>query len=74
MKAAKSSSGLPIILQIISDAQQIPEVAFTGDTTIAFLDLPGADLALKAKLLIMELTYLHDIVTPDGAKVCEINM
>ena len=47
------------------------EVAFTGDTTVEFLDSEDAEAALTAKLLIMELTYLDDTATPEQAKVSE---
>lgn len=57
-------------VQEIQDVHVVPEVAFTGDTTIEFLECDGADSALSAKLLIMELTYLEDTFTPEEAQVC----
>ena len=40
-------------LQVIEDYIRAPEVAFTGDTTIEFLESPIADQILNAKLLII---------------------
>ena len=48
------------------------EVAFTGDTTIDFLDSESSESALQAKLLILELTYLDDILSPEQAKVVRV--
>ncbi|KAD4888940.1 hypothetical protein E3N88_21013 [Mikania micrantha] len=45
-----------------------PEVAFTGDTTSDFIvDSNNADV-LKAKVLIMESTYVEDTMTVDNAR------
>ena len=59
------------VLQEIQDTHCVAEIAFTGDTTLEFLDGENAEAALTAKLLIMELTYLDDTSTPEQAKVCE---
>ena len=48
---------------------QVPEVAFTGDTSAEFLSLPSTAEALRAKLLIMEMTYVDDSVTVEKAVV-----
>lgn len=45
------------------------ESAFTGDTSAAFLTAPGSKDALKAKLLIMEATFLDDDVSLEHAQV-----
>jgi len=59
-------------MQEIQDTLTVAEVAFTGDTTIEFLRGGDASmqLALTAKLLIMELTFLDDTVTVEKARVC----
>ncbi|CAD7702317.1 unnamed protein product [Ostreobium quekettii] len=51
----------------IADTVEIAEVAFTGDTTADFLSLSTSADALKAKLLIMEMTYVDDSVTVEKA-------
>lgn len=51
-----------------SEMVQVPEVAFTGDTTIDFVKDPANHAALNAKLLIMECTFMDDAVDQDGAK------
>jgi len=58
----------------IQDTLTVAEVAFTGDTTIEFLRGGDASmqLALTAKLLIMELTFLDDTVTVEKARTCVI--
>jgi hypothetical protein len=45
----------------------VPEIAFTADTTAAFLETnsPVLEDALKARLLIMEMTFVDDSVTVD---------
>lgn len=47
---------------------QVSEVAFTGDTTIAFVKDPANAPALHARLLIMECTFLDDAVDQEGAQ------
>ncbi|GMH21935.1 hypothetical protein Nepgr_023778 [Nepenthes gracilis] len=45
-----------------------PEIAFTGDTTADFLvDLANAD-ALRARILVMECTFIDDTMTVDHAR------
>ena len=46
-----------------------PEVAFTGDTTVDFITDPANEEVLRAKLLIMECTFLDDEMSPEDAKV-----
>jgi ribonuclease Z len=46
----------------------VPEVAFTGDTTAECFDNPGMDDVFKAKLLIVEMTFLDDTVTVEHAR------
>lgn len=50
------------------DEVEVPEVAFTGDTTVEFLTLDGCADALRARLLILELTFLDDDVTLQHAQ------
>lgn len=46
-------------------ALQTPEVAFTGDTTAEFLDrATGNEDFFKARLLIIEMSFIDDTVTP----------
>jgi hypothetical protein len=40
----------------ISNVEEVPEVAFTGDTTATWIVNPNNAAALKAKLLFMEVT------------------
>ncbi|KAG2433049.1 hypothetical protein HXX76_008776 [Chlamydomonas incerta] len=55
----------------VSETHQVPEIAFTGDTTSAFLDAetnPTLEDALKAKVLCIEMTFLGDDVTVEEAR------
>lgn len=47
---------------------QVVEVAFTGDTCIDFVDIEANAPVFTAKLLVMELTFLDDAVSREGAK------
>ena len=47
---------------------EVPEVAFTGDTSSEFITRPGNEDVLRARLLIMELTFLADDVTVEHAR------
>ncbi|KAK9836986.1 hypothetical protein WJX81_004421 [Elliptochloris bilobata] len=47
---------------------EAPEVAFTGDTSAEFILHPGNEDVLRARLLIMELTFLDDEVTVEHAR------
>ena len=54
----------------MTDTVEVPEVAFTGDTTSDWItnasgDPVAAD-ALRAKLLICECTFVDDSVTPEA--------
>ena len=55
--------------QEVTQLVEMPEVAFTGDTSSGFLTQPGSADALRARLLIMELTFLDDEVTIEHAQV-----
>lgn len=55
--------------QEVTRLVEVPEVAFTGDTSSGFLARPGSADALRARLLIMELTFLDDDVTVKHAQV-----
>jgi len=48
--------------------QQVPEIAFTGDTTADWITHPDNADVLKAKVLIMEVTFLDDTRTPEDAR------
>ena len=55
-------------LQEVTEAKEAAEVAFTGDTTIDWIHEPSAAAALRAKLLIMEVTFVDDGVSPAAAR------
>ena len=52
---------------------QTPEIAFTSDTTADFLlnENPVVADALKARLLIIEMTFIDDSVTVDEVRGCK---
>ncbi|KAI8469375.1 MAG: beta-lactamase-like protein [Monoraphidium minutum] len=53
----------------VTDTYQIPEVAFTGDTSGALFEDPSAPADLyKAKLLIVELTFVDESVSWEQAR------
>lgn len=52
----------------LQGAVQTPEVAFTGDTAIDFVTQPGNEDVLRARVLVMECTFMDDKVDQDGAK------
>ena len=56
-------------LQEVTSRVVVPEVAFTGDTTAEFITDPANAEVLKARLLIMECTFLDDFNTPEKARV-----
>ena len=60
---------LLVAVQEITQEVIVPEVAFTGDTTTDWISMPGNEEVLKAKLLIMELTFLDDSVSAELARV-----
>ena len=53
--------------EAVSDDISVAEVAFTGDTTAAWVHHPSAAGALGARLLIMECTFLCASVSPQDA-------
>ncbi|MEW5308789.1 MAG: hypothetical protein WDW38_000720 [Sanguina aurantia] len=54
----------------VTDTFEIPEIAFTGDTTADFLNEPGKMLedVLRARLLIIEMSFIDDDVTVEQAR------
>ena len=58
-----------MVLQEITSRTVAPEVAFTGDTTADFITDPANAEVLKARLLIMECTFLDDEMSVEGARV-----
>lgn len=52
----------------ITDTVISPEIAFTGDTRAEFIVDPNNADALKAKLLIMETTFVDDAMTVEHAR------
>lgn len=56
------------MLQEVTEATEAPEMAFTGDTTMDWIREPSAAAALRAKLLILEVTFVDDNVTTAGAR------
>lgn len=56
-------------MQEITHRIVVPELAFTGDTTVDFItDAANAEV-FKARLLIMECSFLDDAMSPEDAKV-----
>eukprot|EP00240_Pyramimonas_obovata_P006482 CAMPEP_0118940350 /NCGR_PEP_ID=MMETSP1169-20130426/31272_1 /TAXON_ID=36882 /ORGANISM="Pyramimonas obovata, Strain CCMP722" /LENGTH=314 /DNA_ID=CAMNT_0006884821 /DNA_START=369 /DNA_END=1310 /DNA_ORIENTATION=+ len=52
----------------VCNLEQVPEVAFTGDTTASWITDPANKDVLRAKLLIMEVTFLDDNRTAEDAR------
>jgi len=52
----------------MTDLIEVPEFAFTGDTTIGFAHLPENADVLRAKVLVMELTFVDDRISKEDAK------
>ncbi|XP_077995859.1 uncharacterized protein LOC144449223 [Glandiceps talaboti] len=52
----------------VTETQDVPEIAFTGDTTFECFQLKGNEAVLKVKLLIMEATYLDVDTTLDKTR------
>lgn len=50
---------------------RVPEIAFTGDTSGGFLQLGAEHDVFRARLLIMELTFLDAQRTVEEAQVCD---
>ncbi|DBA82948.1 hypothetical protein WJX77_000874 [Trebouxia sp. C0004] len=46
----------------------VPEIAFTGDTTVDFITDPANEEVFRARLLIMECTFLDDEMSVEDAK------
>ena len=56
-------------MQEITHRVVVPEVAFTGDTTAEFITDPANEEVFKARLLIMECSFLDDAMPSEKAKV-----
>lgn len=56
-------------MQEITHRTVVPELAFTGDTTVDFITDPANEEVFHARLLIMECTFLDDEMSPEDAKV-----
>eukprot|EP01018_Ginkgo_biloba_P035249 Gb_05576 [translate_table: standard] len=52
----------------ITDTVMSPEIAFTGDTMSDFIVDPNNRDALKAKILIMETTFIDDVMSIEHAR------
>ncbi|GIL63658.1 hypothetical protein Vafri_17683 [Volvox africanus] len=55
----------------VTDTISVPEIAFTGDTSAEFLDGlldPALEDALKARVLVTEMTFVSNDVTVDEAR------
>jgi len=50
------------------DVREVPLVAFTGDTRATIFDTKGVELALQAKVLITECTFLGDVTEAEAVK------
>lgn len=57
------------VWQAVTVPVEVPELAFTGDTSAEFITAAGNEDVLHARLLIMELTFLDDEVTVEHAQV-----
>ena len=60
-----------LLAQDITEQIETCELAFTGDTGPEFITAEGSEDALRARLLIMELTFLDDKVSPESAHVSQ---
>lgn len=56
-------------VQDITHRVVVPELAFTGDTTADFITDPANEEVFKARLLIMECSFLDGAMPPENAKV-----
>lgn len=52
----------------VTEAVETPEVAFTGDSTLEWIHEPSAAAALRARLLIMEVTFVDGAVSAASAR------
>lgn len=52
----------------ITHSVVVPELAFTGDTTVDFITDPANEEVFRARLLIMECTFLDDEMSVEDAK------
>ncbi len=57
------------VWQEVTQEVEVAEIAFTGDTSGEFMTCPGSEDVFRARLLIMELTYLDDEVGIERARV-----
>ncbi len=58
-----------LCVQEITHHVVVPELAFTGDTTVDFITDPANEEVFRARLLIMECTFLDDEMSVEDAKV-----
>ncbi len=63
-----------ICVQEITHHVVVPELAFTGDTTVDFITDPANEEVFRARLLIMECTFLDDEMSVEDAKVSEADV
>lgn len=56
----------------MTDTLRVPEIAFTGDTSGGFLELGAEHDVFRARLLIMELTFLDAQVSVAEAQVRDV--
>ena len=61
-------------MQAVTEQVETCELAFTGDTGPEFITAEGSTDALRARLLIMEMTFLDNKVTPESAHVSHVLM
>ncbi len=57
------------VTQAVTELVETCELAFTGDTGPEFITAAGSEDALRARLLIMELSFIDDRVSPESAHV-----
>ena len=58
-----------LCVQEITHHVVVPELAFTGDTTVGFITDPANEEVFRARLLIVECTFLDDEMSVEDAKV-----
>ena len=48
----------------INESFEVPEIAFPGDTNLSILNKPAGDVVRKARVLLLECTFIDDEVSP----------
>lgn len=48
----------------VDEVFEVPEIAFPGDTNLRILDTPAGDVVSRARVLLLECTFIDDEVSP----------